>query len=141
VIDKGKYAREGDVVVVWRLDRLGRSLRDLIDIVNLLKDNGIQLKSLQESLNTTTPSGRLTFHVFGALAEFERDLVRERTIAGFAAARERGSKLGRPPVLTADQVEMARTMLANPKFSIGQVADQLGVHRATLYRRLKAADS
>jgi len=131
-----EYARPGDVVVVWKLDRLGRSLRDLIAIVAAMKERDIELRSLHESIDTATPAGKLAFHVFAALAEFERDVSRERTRAGLAAARVRGTKLGRPRALRPEQVEMARTMMANPKLSARQVADQLGVHRATLYRSL-----
>ena len=123
-------------MVVWKLDRLGRSLRDLIEVVNTLGDRGVGLRSLHESIDTTTPAGKLTFHVFGALAEFERDVMRERTRAGLLAARKRGKKLGRPRSLSPEQVEMARSMLANPKLSARRVAEQLGVHRATLYRNL-----
>ena len=130
------YARHGDVVVVWKLDRLGRSLRDLVDVVVRLRASGVGFCSLQESIDTTTASGKLTFHVFAALAEFEADIVRERTHAGLAAARARGAQLGRPRVLRPEQLEMARTLLANPKLSAGEVAAQLGVHRATLYRRV-----
>ena len=132
------FARRTDIVVVWKLDRLGRSLRDLIEIVTALNDRGIGLRSLREALDTTTPAGRLTFHVFGALSEFEADVLRERTRAGLAAARDRGAALGRPRALTPEQIEMARTMMANPKLSARQVAEQLGVHRATLYRNLAA---
>jgi DNA invertase Pin-like site-specific DNA recombinase len=130
------FARRTDVVVVWKLDRLGRSLRDLIAIVNALSDRGIGLRSLRESIDTTTPAGKLTFHVFGALSEFEADVLRERTRAGLAAARDRGATLGRPRALTPEQVEMARTLVANPRLSARQVAEQLGVHRSTLYRSL-----
>jgi len=130
------YARRGDTVVVWKLDRLGRSLRDLIEVVNTLGGRGVGLRSLYESIDTTTPAGKLTFHVFGALAELERDVMRERTRAGLLAARKRGQKLGRPRSLSPEQVEMARSMLANPKLSARRVAEQLGVHRATLYRNL-----
>ena len=130
------YARAGDVAVVWKLDRLGRSLRDLVDVVLRLKERGVELCSLHESIDTTTAAGKLTFHVFAALAEFEADLVRERTRAGLAAARSRGAKPGRPRALGTEQVEMARTLLANPNLSARQVAVQLGVHRATLYRYL-----
>ena len=130
------YARRGDTVVVWKLDRLGRSLRDLIEVVNTLGIRGVGLRSLHESIDTTTPAGKLTFHVFGALAEFERDVMRERTRAGLLAARKRGKKLGRPRSLSPEQVEMARSMMANPKLSARRVAEQLGVHRATLYRNL-----
>ena len=130
------YARRGDVAVVWKLDRLGRSLRDLVDTVLRLKDRGIGLCSLHESIDTTTAAGKLTFHVFAALAEFETDLLRERTRAGLDAARRRGAQIGRPRALAHDQIEMARTLMANPKLSSRQVAQQLGVHRATLYRYL-----
>jgi DNA invertase Pin-like site-specific DNA recombinase len=132
------YVRREDVVIVWKLDRLGRSLRDLITIVNELKERGAGLRSLRESIDTTSPAGKLTFHLFGALSEFEADVLRERTLAGLAAARDRGTKLGRPRALSQDQVEMARTMMANPRLSARQVAEQLGVHRATLYRSFSA---
>ncbi len=105
-----EYARPGDVVVVFKLDRLGRSLRDLIDVVNVLGRRGVGLLSLRESIDTTTAAGKLTFHVFGALAQFETELIRERTHAGLTAARDRGVRLGRPPALTPEQVEMARSM-------------------------------
>ena len=134
-----RFARAGDAVVVWRLDRLGRSLRDLIDVVTGLAARGVGLRSLREAIDTTSPAGRLTFHIFGALAEFEAELVRERTCAGLAAARRRGARLGRPPSLTPEQLEMARTLLDNPDLSARQVAHQLGVHRATLYRSLERA--
>lgn len=130
------YARPGDVIVVWKLDRLGRSLRDLIEIVNRLDEVGIGLRSLQENIDTTTPAGKLVFHVFAALAEFERDMLRERTKAGLAAARKRGKRLGRRPALTPEQVEMACTLMENPKLSSRQVAEQFGVHRSTIYRHL-----
>lgn len=135
-----EYARAGDVAVVWKLDRLGRSLRDLVDVVLRLKGRGVGLCSLHESIDTTTTTttaGKLTFHVFAALAECEADgLVPEQTRAGLAAARSRGAKQGRPRSLSSDQVEMARTLLANARLSARQVAAQLGVHRATLYRYL-----
>jgi DNA invertase Pin-like site-specific DNA recombinase len=134
-----EFARRGDVVVVWKLDRLGRSLRDLIDVVVGLDDGGVELCSLHESIDTSTATGKLTFHIFAALAEFEAALVRERTCAGLAAARSRGVTPGRPRRLGPDQVEIARTLLANPKLSARQVAAQLGVHRATLYRALARA--
>jgi DNA invertase Pin-like site-specific DNA recombinase len=133
------FARAGDVVVVWKLDRLGRSLRDLIDFVMRLDQRGVGLCSLHESIDTRSAAGKLTFHIFGALAEFEAALVRERTRAGLAAARSRGIKPGRPRRLGPDQIEVARTLLANPKLSARQVAAQLGVHRATLYRALARA--
>jgi len=123
-------------VVVWKLDRLSRSLHDLIEIVNSLGHRGIGLRSLRESINTTTPVGKLTFHIFATLSEFEGDIIRERTRAGLLAARRRGIKLGRPKALSSRQVEMARSMLSNPNLSAIQIAQQLGVHRSTLYRAL-----
>ena len=131
-----EFAREGDVVVVWKLDRLGRSLRDLVVVVNDLKERGVGLRSLQEAIDTTTPTGRLTFHIFAALAEFERDMIRERTTAGLDAARKRGSPIGRPRSLTPEQVRMAEAMMSDSTLSTKQIAEQLGVHRSTLYRYL-----
>ena len=128
------FARKGDVVVVWKLDRLGRSLRDLIDVVNSLQDRGDGLRSLQEAIDTTTPAGKLTFHIFAALAEFERDMIRERTSAGLAAAHKRGVAIGRPRALTPEQILMAEAMTADPAISTRQVAEQFGIHRSTLYR-------
>ena len=130
------FARHGDVLIVWRLDRLGRSLRDLVELVAILSERGLELRSLRESLDTTTPAGKLTFHIFAALAEMEAEILRERTQAGLAAARRRGKKLGRPRALNPVQVQMARTLMANPKLSADKVAEQLGVHRSTLYRSL-----
>ncbi len=132
------FARKGDVVVVWKLDRLGRSLRDLIDVVNSLQERGVGLRSLQEAIDTTTPAGKLTFHIFAALAEFERDMIRERTSAGLAAAHKRGVAIGRPRALTPEQILMAEAMTADPAISTRQVAEQLGIHRSTLYRHLNA---
>lgn len=128
--------RKGDTLVVWRLDRLGRSLKHLIDTVNELHARGIGFKSLNENIDTTTPGGRLVFHIFGALAEFERELIRERTQAGLAAARARGRKGGRPRKLAMRQVETAKTLLGDGKLSATEVAKTLGVSRATLYRYL-----
>jgi len=132
------YARPGDVVVVWKLDRLGRSLRDLVTLVVGLGEHGVELRSLHESIDTTTPTGKLAFHLFAALAELEADVLRERTRAGLEAARKRGSRLGRPRSLTPSQVEMARTLMSNPALSGREVAEQLGVHRSTLYRSLSS---
>src|SRR5215217_392459 len=105
--------RPGDTLVVWKLDRLGRSLRRLVDVVTGLAERGVGFRSLQESIETTTPGGKLVFHVFAALAEFERDLIRERTTAGLVAARARGRNGGRPPVLDPGQVELARELYAS----------------------------
>ena len=130
------FARPGDVLVVWKLDRLGRSLRDLVELVAILDERGVELRSLRESLDTTTPAGKLTFHIFAALAQMEAELLRERTLAGLAAARRRGNKPDRPRALSPEQVEMARTLMTNPMLSAAKVAEQLGVHRSTLYRSL-----
>jgi DNA invertase Pin-like site-specific DNA recombinase len=128
------YARPGDVLMVWKLDRLGRSIRHLIDTVQGLQSQGIEFASLRESIDTTTSTGKLIFHLFAALAEFERDLVRERTQAGLQAARARGRVGGRPPVLEGERLEQARTLLADPRQKPGAIARTLGVSRATLYR-------
>ena len=133
------YARSGDVLVVWKLDRLGRSLAHLIQVVQQLQADGIGFRSLQENMDTTTPGGQLIFHIFGALAEFERSLIRERTQAGLAAARARGHAGGRPRVMSAHTLRMARQLLADPDQTVNQVCQVLQVSRSTLYRYLKAA--
>lgn len=125
----------GDVLVVWRLDRLGRSLADLIDLVNTLKAKGCGFRSLTEAIDTSTAGGELVFHLFGAMAQFERSLIIERTRAGLASAKQRGVKLGRKRLLTADQVNHARKLLASEERP-DKVAASLGVSRATLYRAL-----
>lgn len=130
------HARSGDVVVVWRLDRLGRSLRHLIETVRLLEDRGVGFRSLTEAIDTSSPGGKLVFHVFAALAEFERDLIRERTWAGLAAARARGRVGGRPSVWTEEKREQAERMLAEGK-SVATVAKVLGVSRASVYRTIQ----
>ncbi len=129
-------ARPGDTVVVWRLDRLGRSLRHLIDTVNALSERQVGFRSLTESIDTTTSGGKLVFHIFGALAEFERELIRERTQAGLAAARARGHHGGRPTVMTPDKVATARQMYAAKDFTVEAIAQVLGVSRASIYRHL-----
>ena len=131
------YLREGDVLAVWKLDRLGRSLKHLIETVATLDGRKIGFKSLRENFDTTTSGGRLVFHIFGALAEFERELIRERVTAGLAAARARGRKGGRPRKLDARKVALARTMLSDPSTSVSEVARTLGVERSTLYRALR----
>ena len=127
------HLREGDVLVVWRLDRLGRSLKDLIARVAELEEKGVGFRSLTESIDTTTAGGRLVLHVFGALAEFERELIRERTMAGLAAARARGRKGGRPPKMTRAKVRQAAVLLADPETEVGAVCETLGVSKSTLY--------
>ena len=128
--------RPGDTLVVWRLDRLGRSIRHLIDQLQALEERGVGFRSLQETIDTTSSGGRLVFHVFAALAEFERDLIRERTTAGLAAARVRGRKGGRPPALSADQVQAARRMYEQQDLTVTQIGEILGVSRTTIYRAL-----
>lgn len=135
------YAREGDTLVVWRLDRLGRSLIDLIEIMNTLDERNVCFQSLTEGFDTTTPGGKLIFHVFGALAEFERELLRERTMAGLAAARARGRMGGRKRKMTAKDITMAKTLMADKTYSPRDIAKRFGVSKATLYRRLAEADS
>jgi DNA invertase Pin-like site-specific DNA recombinase len=134
------YARPGDTLVVWRLDRLGRSLPHLIATVAALRERGIGFRSLTEQIDTTTPGGKLIFHVFGALAEFERDLTRERTHAGLAAARARGRVGGRPKKLTRSQAALARRLYADGETDIATICQTLGISRATLYRALKTKE-
>ena len=129
------HLRAGDTLVVWRLDRLGRSLRHLIDTLTDLDKRGIGFRSLTEAIDTTTPGGKLIFHIFGALAEFERDLIKERTNAGLAAARARGRLGGRRKAFADPaKLRMARTLFADTKRSIPEICTMLGVSRSTLYR-------
>jgi len=131
------FLRPGDVLVVWRLDRLGRSLKMLIETLTLLSERGIGFRSPTEQIDTTTPGGKLIFHIFGSLAEFERDLIRERTQAGLAAARARGRKGGRPKKLgTPGELAMARSLYNDQNNSIEDICKTLGISRATLYRSL-----
>jgi DNA invertase Pin-like site-specific DNA recombinase len=130
------HARKGDTLVVWRLDRLGRSLKHLIETVADLDRQGIGFRSLQEALDTTTSSGKLVFHVFAALAEFERNLTRERTEAGLRAARARGRKGGRPRSLDEKRRAQAITLHKDPANSVGDICRTLGISKATLYRYL-----
>lgn len=125
--------RKGDVLVVWRLDRLGRSLKQLIELIPELEQSGIGFQSLQESIDTTTPGGKLVFHIFGALAEFERNLISERTRAGLAAARARGRKGGRPKALPRERRELAVQLYHGKKHSIRQICELVGISRPTLY--------
>jgi DNA invertase Pin-like site-specific DNA recombinase len=134
-----QFARSGDTLVVWKLDRLARSVKQLIDTVEKLRTRGIGFRSLTEALDTTRAQGRLVFHMFSALAEFERSLILERTQAGLAAARRRGLTGGRPPKLSAEDIEVAKTMLANPDIGVTNIAHRLGVSPATLYRHIPAA--
>lgn len=131
-----EYLRPGDTLVVWRLDRLGRSLQHLVTTVNDLNALGIGFRSIHESIDTTTSAGKLIFHIFAALAEFERDLIVDRTKAGLAAARARGSKPGRKPVLNAKQIKTVRTMHASGNHTIRDIAETVGASRTTVYKAL-----
>ena len=131
------YVRPGDTLVVWRLDRLGRSLRHLIDTITALQRRHLGFKSLTENIDTTTSGGKLIFHIFGALAEFERDIIRERTKAGLQAARARGKRGGRPKSLTGKKVAMAQELYRNKQNAIADICKTLNISRATLYRYVK----
>jgi DNA invertase Pin-like site-specific DNA recombinase len=133
------YVRKGDTLVVWRLDRLGRSLPHLITTMTDLEERGIGFKSLTENIDTTTSGGKLIFHIFGALAEFERNLIRERTSAGLIAARARGRKGGRPKALTAKQLSIVKE-LYDKKHPIAEICQTLKISKATLYRSIKSEE-
>ena len=135
------YLREGDVLVVWRLDRLGRSLKHLIELVNSLEERGIGFQSLQESIDTTTSGGKLIFHIFGALAEFERNLIQERTHAGLAAARARGRTGGRPKALDVKEMALLYRLYDEKKHSIQEICDLVRVSKSTLYSYLRERDA
>jgi len=128
------YAREGDTIVVWRLDRLSRSLKDLIELVNLLQSKNIGLMSLKESIDTESSSGKLIFHIFAALAEFERNLIKERTKAGLKAARARGKKGGRPQALDKEKQLLAVQLYEEKKHSIDSICQIMGISKPTLYK-------
>lgn len=132
-----KALRAGDTLVVWRLDRLGRSLPDLIATVNELAGRGIAFESVTEAIDTTTASGKLVFNIFASLADFERHLIGERTRAGLAAGRARGRMGGRPPALTSRQLREARLLLTDPEATVTAVAERYGVSRTTLYKGLR----
>ena len=132
-----EFARSGDVLVCWKLDRVGRSLRDLIEIINTLKEKGVGFRCLTQNLDTTTPSGMLIFHVFGAMAEFERSLIRERTNAGLASARARGRLGGRPKSINTNRIESAATLHRDGKMSITEICETLKISRSTFYRDLR----
>jgi DNA invertase Pin-like site-specific DNA recombinase len=125
-----EYCREGDILVVWKLARLGRSIKELIELVNALKDRGVGFRSLRESLDTTTPGSKLVFHVFASIAEFESDVIRERTMIRLEAAR----KSGRKPVMDQRKVALAARLLRDRETPIGDVCEAVGVSKATLYR-------
>ena len=131
--------RQGDTLVVWRLDRLARSLKQLIETVEGFGARDVGLRSLTEAIDTTTAGGKLVFHIFAALAEFERGVIRERTLAGLRAARARGRTGGRPPALKAKDLAAAKALLLDPEITVVQVAKRLGVAASTLYRHLPRA--
>lgn len=133
--------RPGDTLVVWKLDRLGRSMQHLIDTVGMLRDRGVHFRSLTEGIDTATPTGKLVFHIFAALAEFERDRIIERTEAGLAAARARGRFGGRRKSLTARQVSTLLRMYDSREHTVAEIAETLGTSRATVYRELGARES
>jgi DNA invertase Pin-like site-specific DNA recombinase len=124
--------RKGDNLIVWKLDRLARSLKDLVEIIYDLEQRGVGFRSLTESIDTTTTGGRLVFHIFGALAEFEHSLIRERTVAGLVAARARGRKGGRKPRMSKADVRKAAAMLSDPNITKAEVAKHFAISRVTL---------
>lgn len=129
------YLRQGDVMVVWKLDRLGRSMGHLVEVIGSLGKQGIGFRSLTEAIDATTPTGQLLFHMMGALAQFERDLIRERTRAGLKAAAARGRKGGRRPIITADIVDKAK-ILTGQGLSVREAAQRLRIGKSTLYNAL-----
>src|SRR6266849_1648909 len=132
------HLREGDTLVVWRLDRLGRSLKHLIETVTALQSTGVAFQSITENINTATATGQLVFHIFASLAEFERSLIRERTIAGVEAARARGRKGGRPKLNTSlSKVAMAKKLYADKTNTPSVICKTLNISRATLYRYIQ----
>lgn len=131
------YLRAGDTLVVWKLDRLGRSTQHLLHIVTLLESKGIAFKSLQENIDTTTSSGKLIFHIFASLAEFERDIIRERTQAGLSAARARGRIGGRPAKLTTEQIILLKKMHADKENSLSLILSTFNIKPRTMYKYLK----
>lgn len=129
------FVRTGDVLIVWKLDRLGRSLPPLIETVKILEGSGVGFRSLTEAIDTTTPGGKLIFHIFGALRQFERDLIRERTRAGLDAAEARGRRGGRRPVVTEEKLRRARAFLAQG-LTVREAAARIKVGKAALYAAL-----
>jgi DNA invertase Pin-like site-specific DNA recombinase len=132
------YTRPGDTLVVWKLDRLGRSMKHLIEIMNELESHEISFCSLQEGMDTTSIGGKLIFHVFSALADFERSLIKERTQTGLKSARVRGRFGGRPKKLNEKQVAMAKSLMADPSNTVKDVCKTLGIGKSTLYRYLES---
>ena len=133
-----EMAREGDVLVVWRLDRLGRSLKHLVELVGELEERNVGFRSIQEAMDTSSSGGKLIFHVFAALAEFERNLIQERTNAGLAAARARGRKGGRPKKLDEKKRTLAVSLYNERKHSVGEICQMMGISKPTLYDYVRA---
>jgi DNA invertase Pin-like site-specific DNA recombinase len=131
--------RPGDVLMVWRLDRLGRSLKHLIELIGELEQNGVGFRSLTENIDTTTTGGKLVFHLFGALAEFEKNLIRERTKAGLVAARARGRKGGRKPVMDEKKIRQAQALMVDSQNTITDICKTLGVGRTSFYKYVKSS--
>jgi len=130
------FMRQGDTLVVWKLDRLGRSLKHLIETVITLQKEQKGFRSLQENIDASTSGGKLFFHIVGALAEFERDIIRDRTMAGLVAARSRGRLGGRPSVMDFKKLKMARSLYADAKTQVTEICEGLGISRATFYRHI-----
>jgi DNA invertase Pin-like site-specific DNA recombinase len=128
-----EFIRDGDILVIWRLDRLGRSLSDLLQVVTKLETRNIGLRSLTEAIDTTTSGGRLVFQIFGAIAEFERNLIRERTHAGLSAARARGRLGGRPKTLDTQKVALAKRLYEEKKHTVKEICNLVGVSKPCLY--------
>lgn len=132
-----EHLRKGDTLVIWRLDRLGRSIKNLIDWVGYLDQQGVSLKSLTESIDTSSPSGKLIFHIFSSLAEFEKNLIRERTNAGLSAARARGRIGGRPEVLNSDKKKLALKLYHSKEHTIKEICSMMEISKPTLYNYVK----
>ena len=132
-----RYVRDGDTLIVWKLDRLGRSMKHLIEIITELEAKGVGFRSITENIDTTTSGGRLVFHLFGALAQFERDLIRERTRAGLQAAGERGRRGGRQVVVTPEKLAKARQHLA-AGLNVREAAARVKIGKTALYEALRA---
>ena len=132
------HLRSGDTLIVWRLDRLGRTLKQLIELINDFNARSIGFKSLQENIDTTTSGGKLVFHIFGALAEFERDIIRERTRAGLQAARARGRIGGRPKALNPKKAALAKSLYESREHSIKDICETLSISRASLYKYIES---
>jgi len=132
-----EYARKGDIIVVWKLDRLGRSIGDLINIINELNQKGVGFKTITGDIDTTTSGGKLIFHIFAALAEFEKELIKERTLAGLSAARARGRIGGRPSKINADKIRMAKQLHSDKNNKIKDILKILDIKKSVFYKMLK----